>query len=395
MSVYEDLQEELKRRQGGGHRSASNGAAAPANDTFDVAAILSKIRNGAQIGAPRPPVDYPIKGLAMAAGPVTLFYAYSYSGKSIALQDLLLSVASGQRVWGQFTCSEGPVLHLDYEQYEAETDDRYQRLARAREIDLAAVGPSLAYLNGPREGLYLNEPGARDVLLRLCEGRSMVLIDTLAAALPGMDEIDKRIAEPIYMLGEVSEQTGAVIILAHHTAKATMGKDAADMDPRLQARGSGAIFGAAGYAYLMGGKEGEAKLVKQTKGRNLGAPRSEDFYLRLEQVDVRPMGYSNKSNPADLGGFAVRYRTREQEEEARQADPRAELEREVQQVVEVVRRNAGAEGLRGGKGELAKLAKMNAQTCRTAVDVALGRGLIRNAGTERRPVYFPGAPPPS
>jgi hypothetical protein len=61
---------------------------------------------------------------------VNLIAGYGFTGKTIAAQALALAIASGGRVWDMFAARSGRVLHLDYEQGQRLTNERYQRLAR-------------------------------------------------------------------------------------------------------------------------------------------------------------------------------------------------------------------------------------------------------------------------
>src|SRR5262249_47436288 len=102
------------------------------------------------------------------------------------------------------------------------------------------------------------------------------------------------------------------------------------------------------------------------------------FYLSITDVDI---------NGDPKAGLRCSYMCEEQAAELRASDPGAELDRHVERVVAVVRA-AGHQGV-NGKGPLAKPARMKASDCRAAVDTAVGRGLIQDAGPNaRRPKYI-------
>lgn len=348
------------------------------------------------IAEPLPPRFYPIRSFALAPGPPTLFLSFSFGGKSVILQDLMLSIATGTRVWGQFGADAGRVLHVDYEQGRDETIDRYQRLARGRGIDIRRdARPRLEATILPK--MFINSPGAEEAYKRVCDGRVMCFVDTFAASVPGVEENESAVGEHLYMLGRVSEATGCVMLVAHHMGKASLSKDA-PKDPRALARGSTAIVAAAGYVYALGGGKGEPKLVQQAKARGLGDPMVEDFYLDLSAVDCRgasrPLraaelsdrtdpereeqipAYRNPANPADLGGFTVTYRTVEQVQLAEAAEGVDEDSRLRDRVLEYVRReNARGQGVRG-KEVIAKACKARLAAVRTLVESMLQSGAI-------------------
>ncbi len=295
-------------------------------DAAPVAGAAFEIIPTTEIAKPLPPRIYPVKGFAMTKGPPTVLCSYSYGGKTLIAYDLLLSVASGGRAWGQFSCTAARAVIFDYEQGRHESIDRLQRVARGRGIDLLRdAAPRLELISLPP--IFLNTPGAESAYARATDGVTVAFLDTFAAATPGEDENDKRIAEHLLMLGRVSEKNGCNFLVAHHQGKA--GKDSAkDKDPRERMRGNSSLFGAAGYVYDLSGGKGEPKLMQQSKARGLGDPPMEDFYLQFSVVDLRAFArpleehetsdpgdvvpYFNPSNPSDPGGFLVTYKTKEQ-----------------------------------------------------------------------------------
>lgn len=363
-----------------------NGAAARTSEKIAPPpdAARAALISTAEIAKDEPPRPYPIRGLPMRTGPVTLMIAYAYSGKSVALQSMLLSVATGHKVWGQFSCERGRTIYVDGEQGITETKDRYRRLARGVGIDLLAeAGDRLNIASRP---MRLNDPSARDYYLRFCERAQLMVVDSLAALAPGLNENDPEIAAPLYMLGEVSEQTGCLILVVHHAGKAAINpiKGQPDPDPRSVGRGSSAILGAAGYAYKLDGKPREPKLVTQTKGRSLGDPPLEDFYLMLEAVDVREShGYHNPVNPGDFGGFRVVYKTQEQIDPPKSAD--AEWQARKRAVLEAVRKHPGV----AGKEAVAERAGLRRAAAAAIVEQLLAEGLIVDRPERGRPRYYP------
>ena len=63
---------------------------------------------------PLPPVEWLCQSLRIAPGAPTMFAGYGYSGKSVVMQCLTLSVASGSPLWGLYATRRVKVLHLDY-----------------------------------------------------------------------------------------------------------------------------------------------------------------------------------------------------------------------------------------------------------------------------------------
>jgi len=357
-----------------------------------------EILDGGTISMPLPPRSYPISGFAMAPGPPALWLSFSFGGKSVILQDMLLSLATGTRIWGRWACEPCDVIHVDYEQGREETIERYQRLARGRSpmIDIERdAGSRLALAVMPPA--YLNSAGAEEAYKRALDGKRLAFLDTFAAALPGVEENETTIGEHVYRLGRVSAATGATICVAHHMGKAALqagGKSGKPADPRTLARGSTAIFAAAGYVYALGGGKGEPKLVQQVKARGLGDPQVEDFYLELGPVDVRepdPMtgwgGYFNRANPADVGGFEVKFRTVEQVKPPKTAKEES-FEADVEAVLGYVReQNAKGRGV-ATMSEPHKALKMRKASCLDAFKALVVRKVVSGRGRNGTSDYW-------
>jgi hypothetical protein len=311
------------------------------------------------------PATYPIRGFALPAGAVCVWGAVSWGGKTIALQDLLLAVATGQKVWREFAATAGRVVHVDMEQGDDGTVDRYRRLARARGVDFDALYRSGAIRISTRRasgiaGLlsapgHAIAPGVEERYKRLLDGCAFGFIDTLAASTPDVEENDKTAGEAVYMLGRVAHATGATIIVSHHFTKASMGKDAPE-HPQAWFRGHGSIFAAADYAFAMTGKQGEPRRVQKAKGRSMGDPLTPEFFLDFSAVHVD--GYDavklNPGNLADPGGFAVTYLSKEAVDAERVDTASAALELRLE-ILEHVHRKAAVESIRFRSGsELAR-----------------------------------------
>jgi hypothetical protein len=192
-----------------------------------------------------------------------------------------------------------------------------------------------------------------------------------------MVENEASFREGLDMLGRVSEATRATILFVGHTGKADLSPEK-NPDGRVAPRGSSAIIAACGTAFALSGSKGEPKLVTLIKGRSLGGSQVEDFYLDLEPVRIE--GYRNPENPGDPGAFRVVYKTLEQVKPPR--SPEAELDADVLRVVRAVREHAGSAGV-AGADVVSRLAGMRAPRGRTAVKLAVSRGLLRNVAKKR------------
>lgn len=195
-------------------------------------------------------VPWLVKELEICPGRPPLFISDSGVGKTWTLQALALAVATGQPVFGRFPCRQGPVLHLSRDSGLRATKARYQRLARGMGIDRAdvVVFPHSLPLTD-KMGAFQRK-GFEEVA-REAErgGYALVILDSLAALCPGIDENSTDIGEPL----RATTDDACVWLWAHHTTKSGEGY-----------RGSGAIKAAAGSIYV-GTRDGERRIWKALK----------------------------------------------------------------------------------------------------------------------------------
>ncbi|MBX3218975.1 MAG: AAA family ATPase [Labilithrix sp.] len=222
--------------------------------------------DAAGIAEPLPPVPYviPALGFARSSAP-NMIAGYGYSRKTLALQDAALAVATGGLVWGRYPCEQTTVLHVDYEQGSYLSRKRYQRLAHARGVDLAALGDRLRFTTSPR--IYLDGDKAEDAYSRLLDGVGFAFVDSLKAATPATEENNSAVRVPLDMLLRVSEKTGTCIVVVHHARKPSR-DDVGGAKAIL--RGSSAIFDACSSVLTFSSDAGEATDVQQPKQRWTG-----------------------------------------------------------------------------------------------------------------------------
>ena len=268
--------------------------------------------------APLPPVSWMCQTLLLAPGAPTMFAGYGYSGKSIALQSLALSVASGTVLWGTFGCRRGRVLHLDYEQGRRITAERYQRMAYAMGIDARELYGVLDTGILPSVGL------TSDILCRVGDGRTLVVVDSWRAAHPSVDENSSDVRKTLDAMGSASERTGAMFVVLHHTRKPS--KDAAG-GSKMAIRGSSGFYDGCQTIYLFDGEVVGHPTVSLEKDR-ISGQSMEPFALVIEDTD-------------DGAGLAVRHEAAEAKREKAPAEKFAET---MALIVELLRRKPGMSG---------------------------------------------------
>ena len=271
----------------------------------------------AGIFAPLEPIDYLVQALDICPGAPTLLAAYGFSGKTMVTQSMALSIASGSLLWDKFPCKQGRVLHIDYEQGERLSRDRYQRLARGMQLTPADLGDRLSLVSMPQH--YMDMEGSEAFMLKACEGFNLAIVDSFRACSPTVDENDSEARLVLDKLTRVSEKTGCCFIVIHHARKPARdgSKGGGAM---MDVRGSGALFDAcACVLHLTMTDKDDDRTLKQSKARNRGTKMSDvaiDIYdvpdgdderagLVVRARDILPAGMASyeKTPAADNDQF--------------------------------------------------------------------------------------------
>ena len=327
------------------------------------------------LAAPLAPVPWVCQPFGLAPGFITLVAGYGYSGKTMALQSLAVSVASGCSVWGVWSCRKGRVLHLDYEQGLRLNQDRYQRLARGMGFELRdlPVG-TLTVACLPR--VYLDENGLQDELVKLVEGYTLVIVDSLRAAFPHADENSSEVRSYLDILSRVSERTGATFIVIHHARKPN-GPNGGGA--KYAIRGSSALFDAGQSVFIFEGEKNEPTRVVHDKDRIRGKT-IEDFGLVTEDI-------AGETGPNHA--LIVRHLDGEQLEQgssnrSQQAETKAVRE-VAKKIVTTLIEN---KGFRGTRTELRAVIRAKTALFDSAWAQLLNMGAIVRSGSSRDPVWM-------
>lgn len=236
--------------------------------------------DGEELEKELPPRAWLCEGLALCPGAVSIIGGAGFGGKTISLQSLMLAVASGKPIWGQFPVEQGRVMHLDWEQGRDLTIRRYQRLARGMSVSLAQLQDMIQVSCIPKTTLDEDNPNAERELVHMLRGFKVCVIDAFRGAFPKANENDSGVRKYLDMLGRVSGYTGCTVITIAHSRK--MGPETDDA--RSSLRGSAALFDAAQTVYMLDGTPGKPTRVACTKER-LEGNLTETFGLRIVDID--------------------------------------------------------------------------------------------------------------
>ena len=221
---------------------------------------LFQVIDAADIYAPLEERKYAVCEV-LPQGSVLEIESYGGGSKTWHAVDLVTAVALGQRWLGRFDCTAGRVLYLDFENGSWEMRRRLQAIALGRGV----VGPveNMALSSMPH--IYMTDARFEAAVRQLAEGRLVIVIDTLRAASPDVDENDSRMRAGIDALRRVGEITGCSFVVLVHSKKST--GNGQQVDARERGRGSSAIFDAADSVLSISYVKGEPLKVCQTKAR--------------------------------------------------------------------------------------------------------------------------------
>lgn len=189
-----------------------------------------------------PEIPYVCERLHLAPGRPVCLVGYAGAGKTMLAYDLALAVAapqSGATFWGGLKVDRhGQVIVLDLEVGGYLTKQRLLQLSAGRWAKLSDWSGRLSFASFPRWSLLSD--GAEAMLEATLRGKTLCVIDSLAAITPGVDENAKTMADHMALLARVSEKTGCAVLVLHHEGKPSQEGPKA---VHLRGRGSSAIQG--------------------------------------------------------------------------------------------------------------------------------------------------------
>jgi len=233
-----------------------------------------------EIAKPLPDVHYLCQTLGITSGAPTLFAGYGFSSKTLFAQNFGLAVASGYPLFESWSVAQGNVVHIDHEQGARLTCERYQRLARGYGVSLADLGNKLRVAALP--GVYIDQKGGHEAYQEVCEGASLLIIDSLRACAPGADENSSEIRRYLDIFGMIAEKTGVATVVIHHARKPSAHEAGGR---KMSVRGSGAIFDACASVFVFSGDKGQPASVSHEKCRTRGTT-VDDFTIAVNDVPV-------------------------------------------------------------------------------------------------------------
>lgn len=242
-----------------------------------------------------PETTWAVPQLELGPGRPCGLWGYGGSGKTYIAQDIALSIASGEKVFGAIDCARGKVAHISHELGLRVTKERYRRLGNGRLIDPTEVDMIVSAY--PK--IYLNSQHAEEWYLRELEGCALVVLDSLRRALPGEDENDSAISNFLDILARVSEKLSCTFLVLHHEGKgATRDQGPGEKrDQRGTGRGSSAIEDGSGCIWRVEGSGRGPRRLIQSRAHDDGDGEAQDIWIDLINVAVPEPPYEARKPP--------------------------------------------------------------------------------------------------
>jgi len=304
----------------------------------------------------RPPPTYLVDRM-LVRDSLAVIFGPPGIGKSFLLYDIGAHVATGAW-WQGRRVTAGQVLCIAAEGVGGSP----QRVAAWKKANRVHEVPGFVIYPGAVNLLDADQVFA---VVEVCRRRqfAMVAIDTVARSMPGADENSAKDMGLLIMAADhIRSASGSCVLLVHHTGK----------DVTAGMRGSSSLEGAADTAIEVSGGEGGMKVACR-KQKDAGPFTPLD--LSLEVVDVTVSGVETTSC-----AVAGRLRTN------RIPEGRAD---EAEGVLVHLMSSAGLAGT-AVRDAIEDRLGVKRTTAYELINMLVGRGLLRNTGTDNRPFYVLG-----
>ena len=246
-----------------------------------------------EICAPLPSVPWLNEGLNLAPGRAAVLASVGGGYKGWMAATMAFDAARDVPWLGRFPWRKGGlrVLYVDYEQGERETRRRFQALAQGAGGS-PHLGRRLGYEYQPVDNWSKKrDPRVLDRIkdLVLDEERELVIdlviVDSLIACNPGVDENSAAAAEPLALAAQASEDTGAGFLFLDHVSPKGKGEAKSPLELLASQRGHSSKLGASSLLLVaQHGPVDGTSLVTCIRSQN--APRKAwpaPFVFELEQ----------------------------------------------------------------------------------------------------------------
>lgn len=239
------------------------------------------------------------KELEIGPGRPCGLWGFGSSGKTMYAMVICLSVASGRLAFDKFEVQHGTSSYVSHEMGSHACIERLRRLANGMLLEPSDL---LRFKLSTYPDVMLNSPTAESVYLKEFEGVNFAVLDSLRAALPGVDENKSEMAQYLELLARVSEKNGTTFMVLHHTSKDDV-KSATDgtrRDKRLSGRGSSVIYDKSNSVWLLEGSGKKPRLLSQIRNHDDGDGITGSYSIELVYPSVPEPFFDSNRKPIRL-----------------------------------------------------------------------------------------------
>lgn len=252
-----------------------------------------------------PPLDFVLPG--MIAGTVGALVAQGGAGKSWVALELAMAVAGGPDLLEIGVGATGPVLYLPAE--DPELALRHRLFSAAPQFDETAreqLAETLEIVPLMGQAVDLMTPAWSEAIIRMSEGKRLVVVDTLRRFHSGDENSASDMARLLGVMEAICGATGTSLLFLHHTGKSAALNGGGGQ--QQASRGSSVLVDnvRGGQLNLIGMTEGEAKgydidpsnrrdYIKLVQAKaNFGAPIADRWFRRDDGGLLLPAHIENE-----------------------------------------------------------------------------------------------------
>jgi hypothetical protein len=246
--------------------------------------LLTPLTGRELLALPTPPLHYIVEDILPPGA--CLFVGRAKDGKSLAVWNLLIAVATGGKVFGQYQAAKGPVLYLDLEDGKRRAKQRYRDQLDAMNETESPDNVHVQVWDAPRIGEGLEE--ALEAWLDAHEGAKLIVIDILERIRPPRSRYSSAYADDynaVAPLQRLAQKRNIAIVIVHHVRKAAVG------DFRDAPSGAMSLLGGVDTLWNLQRAAGDSHAVFQMTGRELSDQGSDlamvfaDGFWTVESVN--------------------------------------------------------------------------------------------------------------
>jgi hypothetical protein len=174
------------------------------------------------MGLVLPPVRWICKPLTFAPGRPSIVVGQGGARKGWLVMATILLGAANVRLFDRIEFKPNLTsVYADYEQTERVTQERFQLLAGGYQIALSGLGERFGYrwkpvaTWSPRD---VDRVKTLDTLCWHCEGVDLLVVDSLRACAPGIEENSSAASAPLDLATELSEKVGVTVVFLDHAS---------------------------------------------------------------------------------------------------------------------------------------------------------------------------------